>query len=187
SDTLAEGELAFMQGLVEQYRQEHDVPALEVAAALAKMFIGDKPLLLSADKAKPARQKKEATIRREGDRSSRDKGRRKKLHREPDADKERFRIEVGYKHGVKPGNIVGAIANESGLAGEHIGQIEIEEKFSLVDLPIGMPKDVFTDLKKVRVCGERLAISRYDPSRRPAKRKSKAKSRPDKRKGGSVY
>ena len=187
SDTLAEGELAFMQGLVEQYRQEHDVPALEVAAALAKMFIGDKPLLLSADKAKPTGQNKEAKTRRERDRPSSDKGRRKKSHREPDADKKRYRIEVGYKHGVKPGNIVGAIANESGLAGEHIGQIEIEEKFSLVDLPIGMPKDVFSDLKKVRVCGERLAISRYDPSRPPAKKKSKAKSRPDKRKRGTDY
>src|SRR5210317_1596218 len=50
TDTLAEGELAFMQGLVEQYRQEHDIPALEIAAALAKMTIGDKPMLLSPDK-----------------------------------------------------------------------------------------------------------------------------------------
>ena len=186
SDTLAEGELAFMQGLVETYRQEHDVPAVEIAAALAKMSIGDKPLLLSADKAKPARKQKEATSRKDRDRPSSDKGRRKNLHREPDADKQRYRIEVGQQHGAKPGNIVGAIANESGLDGDHIGQIKIEREFSLVDLPLGMPKDVFRDLKNVRVCGERLAISRYDPSRPPAKGKSKSKPRPGKKKGGAA-
>ena len=78
-------------------------------------------------------------------------------------------------HGVKPGNIVGAIANEAGLDGEHIGQIEIEAEFSLVDLPSGMPKDVFMDLKKVRVCGQPMNISREGEARGPRKRKSKPK------------
>jgi len=184
SDTIAEGELAFMQGLVETYRQEHDVPALEIAAALAKMFVGDEPMLLNADKTKPARQEKQEKFRKESDRLSGDKGRRKKVHREPDADRERYRIEVGHKHGVKPGNIVGAIANEAGLDGEHIGQIEIKERFSLVDLPVGMPKDIFMDLKNVRVCGERLAISRYKLSPPKAKKKGNSKLRPDKKKRG---
>ena len=42
-----------MQSLLEQYQQEHDVPALEIAAALAKMSIGDKPLLLKPEKRNP--------------------------------------------------------------------------------------------------------------------------------------
>ncbi len=179
SDTLAEGELAFMQNLVEQYRQEHDVPALEIAAALAKMSLGEKNLLLSADETETAQQQGKGRGRKDIDRPPRDKSRRSRAVRGPDADKERYRIEVGHEHGVKPGNIVGAIANESGLDGEHIGQIEIEQHFSLVDLPVGMPKDVFMDLKKVRVCGERLNISRYDPSRKPAAGKGKPKSRAD--------
>ena len=49
SDTLATGELAFMQSLVEQYRDEHDVPAVEIAAALAKLSLGDKPMLLEKE------------------------------------------------------------------------------------------------------------------------------------------
>ena len=102
----------------------------------------------------------------------------KRSHRAPDANKQRYRIEVGHSHGVKPGNIVGAIANESGLDGEHIGQIEIEENFSLVDLPVGMPKDVFMDLKKVMVCGQRLAISRWDVSGSARVKAGKPKSRP---------
>ena len=56
---------------------------------------------------------------------------------------ERFRIEVGHQHEVKPGNIVGAIANEAGLDAQHIGHIDIQTEFSLVDLPIGMPKRCF--------------------------------------------
>jgi len=153
TDTLALGELGFMQGLVEQYRQEHDVPAVEIAAALAKMTIGEKPMLLDAGK---------------------DTGKtRMKPLREAEGGAERYRIEVGHVHGVKPGNIVGAIANESGLDGEHIGHIEIEAEFSLVDLPAGMPKDVFMDLKKVRICGQPMNISLQGEATAPRKRKGK--------------
>jgi ATP-dependent RNA helicase DeaD len=153
TDTLAVGELGFMQGLVEQYRQEHDVPAVEIAAALAQISIGDKTMLLSPEK-------------------DRGKSRMKPL-RDADGGAERYRIEVGHVHGVKPGNIVGAIANESGLDGEHIGHIEIEAEFSLVDLPAGMPKDVFMDLKKVRICGQPMNISLQGEAKTPRKRKGK--------------
>jgi ATP-dependent RNA helicase DeaD len=73
---------------------------------------------------------------------------------------ETFRIEVGSVHGIKPGNIVGAIANESGIEGVHIGRVDIREDHSYVDLPEGMPKQVFKDLQKVRVVGRELRISR---------------------------
>ncbi len=167
SDTLAGGEMAFMQNLVEQYRNEHDVPALDIAAALAKMSIGDKPLLLSPDKERPPRRSDDVPPKR-------GKKRRDKSSTEPDSDKERYRIEVGHEHGVKPGNIVGAIANEAGLAGEHIGHISIEKNYSLVDLPVGMPKDIFMDLKKVRVCGRPMKIALHGkPVNKAHKRKKK--------------
>ncbi|HVW70305.1 MAG TPA: DEAD/DEAH box helicase [Steroidobacteraceae bacterium] len=72
---------------------------------------------------------------------------------------ETFRIEVGHAHGVKPGNIVGAIANEAGLEGRHIGHVDIHEDHSFVDLPEGMPKEIFRSLKKVRVAGRELQIA----------------------------
>ncbi|MFL6606081.1 MAG: DbpA RNA binding domain-containing protein [Steroidobacteraceae bacterium] len=75
---------------------------------------------------------------------------------------ETFRLEVGHAHGVKPGNIVGAIANEAGLEGRYIGQVDIRDDHSFVDLPEGMPKDIFRSLKKVRVAGQELRISRVD-------------------------
>jgi len=157
SDTLAAGEMTFMQNLVEQYRDEHDVPALEIAAALAKMSIGDKPLLLSPEKERPVRPGKD-------ERPQRDRKPRSRSLPELDSDKERYRIDVGHEHDVKPGNIVGAIANEAGLAGEHIGHISIEKSYSLVDLPSGMPRDILMDLKKVRVCGRPMKITLHGKS-----------------------
>ena len=166
TDTLAGGETTFMQNLVEQYRDEHDVPALEIAAALAKMSIGDKPLLLAAEKERPLRQPREDRPQRHSkdDRPKRDGKSRSRPLPELDSDKQRYRIEVGHEHDVKPGNIVGAIANEAGLAGEHIGHISIEQSYSLIDLPAGMPKDIFMDLKKVRVCGRPMNITRLGES-----------------------
>jgi hypothetical protein len=71
-----------------------------------------------------------------------------------------------YQHDVKPGNIAGAIAHEAGLDCRHIGHIDIHTEFSLVDLPIGMPKDVFQDLRRAWVCGQRLDISRLERPKR---------------------
>jgi ATP-dependent RNA helicase DeaD len=180
TDTLAAGELDFMQSLMEQYQQEHDVPALEIAAALAKISIGDRPLLLDPPKERPARRRAEPGQYRE-----KGKPRGKRPETRPGKGMERFRIEVGRGHNVRPGNIVGAIANEAGLDGKHIGHIDIHTEFSFVDLPKGIPDEVFQGLKKVWVCGRRLNISRSTenggghrggykkPAGKPKKRKRK--------------
>ena len=77
---------------------------------------------------------------------------------------ETFRIEVGHVHGVKPGNIVGAIANEADLESRYIGRIDIRDDHTLVDLPEGMPRELMEHLKKVRVAGQMLRISRASES-----------------------
>jgi ATP-dependent RNA helicase DeaD len=86
---------------------------------------------------------------------------------------ETFRIEVGSAHGIKPSNVVGAIANEAGIEGVHIGRVDIRDDHSFVDLPEGMPKQVFKLLQKVLVAGRELRISKVDekppkPPRGPA-------------------
>ena len=73
---------------------------------------------------------------------------------------ERYRLAVGHDHGVMPGNIVGAIANEADIEGRHIGRISIHDAYSLIDLPTGMPKETFNALKNVWVSGQRLGITR---------------------------
>ena len=89
-----------------------------------------------------------------------------------------FRIEVGYDHGVKPGNIVGAVANEAGLESKHIGRIEIFEDHSLIDLPSGMPTDVMTHLKTVWCAGQQLRITRDGDTPDTAGKKSFAGKKP---------
>ncbi len=79
---------------------------------------------------------------------------------EPPAKLEKYRVEVGNRHGLKPGNLVGAVANEAGLESRYIGRIEIDDDFSTIELPEGMPKEVFQHLKKVWVVGRPLQISR---------------------------
>ncbi|TZF91560.1 DbpA RNA binding domain-containing protein, partial [Cognatilysobacter lacus] len=80
---------------------------------------------------------------------------------------ETFRIEVGHVHGVKPGNIVGAIANEADLESRHIGRIDIRDNFSLIDLPAGMPHETMEHLKRVRVAGQQLKLRRDDGASPP--------------------
>ncbi|GAB6144539.1 DEAD/DEAH box helicase [Desulfocicer niacini] len=85
----------------------------------------------------------------------------KKRMAPPERGMERYRIEVGRQHGVLPRDIVGAIANEAGLESKYIGNIDINPEFSLVDLPTGMPKVVFMELKKTWVKSRQMAISKY--------------------------
>jgi ATP-dependent RNA helicase DeaD len=97
---------------------------------------------------------------------------------------QRYRIEVGHQHGVKPGNIVGAIANEAEIDSEYIGRIEIFEDHSTVDLPEGMPREIFKHLKSVWVSGQRLRISRpEEPGKSPQSHPAGGKPRQAPRKG----
>jgi ATP-dependent RNA helicase DeaD len=159
TDTLAAEELSFYQQLITQYQVEHDIPAIDIAAALAKLLQGDVPLLL-----KDKEHKKAAAKPERGRERAEQSGERPKRQRSAadNIEMELFRIEVGRADGVKPGNIVGAIANETGIDGEHIARIKIEELYSTVELPAGMPKDLFQALKRVRVAGKPLNISRFD-------------------------
>jgi ATP-dependent RNA helicase DeaD len=65
---------------------------------------------------------------------------------------------------VKPANIVGAIANEAQMDSRHIGRIEIFDDHSLVDLPEGMPRELYRELQKVWVAGQQLRLSKIEPA-----------------------
>jgi ATP-dependent RNA helicase DeaD len=173
SDTLAGGELAEFRKLIEDYEREKNVPAIEIATALAKMARGDVPLLMEPPKFEAKKRAFERDVQAATDKFAKparfERGERperpafpKKVReaRTPDEGKSTFRIEVGYDHGVKPGNIVGAIANEAGLDAKHIGRIEIFEDHTLLDLPDGMPPEIMQHLKGVWCAGQQLRITR---------------------------
>ena len=174
SASLAADDLGPFRELIEQYERESNVPAVEIAAALARVVQGKEPLLL---KAPPRFEKPLDTTRpraREDSRSagSFERGARKastgapqRPHRDerPRAAEKGFqtyRVEVGKVHGVQPGNIVGAIANEAGVDSKNIGRIDIRDDHSLIDLPDGMPEEIFRQLKKVWVKKQQLRITR---------------------------
>jgi ATP-dependent RNA helicase DeaD len=173
SAALAAGEGAAFRELIERFESEHNVPAVEIAAALASLAQGKKPLLMDAqsDKREPREEpdrRNEPAQRRESEHHKhRARGESSRPDRPArvdaklaDADMQTYRIEVGRAHGVEPGNIMGAIANEAGLDGKFIGRIVIRDDHSFVDLPEGMPKEIFRQLQKVRVAGQQLQLSR---------------------------
>lgn len=162
--------------IISELHEEEGVEILDIAAALAHMSNRNKQFLLNESEFKHLKDKRpfdeddrgSRRDKRSGRKDGKRDNRRKKelsstkaipLKGMPDVDMERFRVEVGYDHGVKPGNIVGAIANEAGLDSKMIGQIEIFNDYSVVDLPSGMPKDVYQDLKKAWVCQQQLKIT----------------------------
>ncbi len=168
TDTLANKEIDIFYQFIEQYQKEHNVPAVEVAAALALLLQGDSPFTLKTKnnlnkkdeifvkKDLKTIKKKARKLRRE-----RSKRRAKANRKNPSLEEamERFRIEVGHNHSVNKKDIVSAIANQAGLKRQYIRQVNIYDDYSKIDLPEGMPKDVYKDLKKVRVSGQQLKIS----------------------------
>jgi ATP-dependent RNA helicase DeaD len=169
---------------------------MDIAAALACLAQGEQPLEVVATRKaeKPRRERREEREPRATREPRREREPRRQRESRPESrdgpDKglERFRIEVGHSHGVKPGNIVGAIANEAEIDAEYIGRIDIQEDYSTVDLPEGMPKELFRHLKSVWVSGQKLRISRCSdkPARAagkpgaPAAPKSQADGKPGK-------
>ncbi|HEY6940913.1 DEAD/DEAH box helicase [Dokdonella sp.] len=256
ADALGSDDLGVYRQLVESFEQEHNVPAVEVAAALARLVQGGQPLLLAPPpRVERAFAREGERERRPAERGARDRDGRaaaahptakppfprknesaaagvagrtpsgpqdryadarvghgddrapdaartgtrppRSHHREeddarahragaarergphvPDAGFETFRIEVGHAHGVKPGNIVGAIANEAGLDSKHIGRVDIRDDHSLVDLPSGMPAEIFKHLKKVWVSGQQLRITRGGEESEAGRPRAPKSSRP---------
>ncbi|WP_423811393.1 DEAD/DEAH box helicase [Pseudohongiella acticola] len=83
---------------------------------------------------------------------------------------ERFRIKVGHDHGVTPREIVGAVANEGGIEGRYIGRIQIYDDHTTIDLPHGMPDDVFQTLQRTRVCNQALDLERMSAAEAAAEK-----------------
>jgi ATP-dependent RNA helicase DeaD len=177
--------------VIAHYVREHDVPEVDVAAALAVLSQGDTPLLLEPEP-EPVRAPREDRFSRDRDRDrdrddgrdrfDRDRGDRGGRHDRDDRDRgERrprsgganmttYRLAVGRRHRVEPRQIVGALANEGGLSRGDFGAIQIRPDFSLVELPADMPSDVLDRLADTRISGKLIEIrpDRGAPNRRPA-------------------
>ncbi len=152
TDTLNNQELSIFEELILNYQKEHEIDAFKIASALALMAQGTEPLLLN---------EKEINQASFND-SSNDKI-SVSIHADPLKDNpaikmRRYRVAVGRKDNIKPGNVLGAIANEAEISSEFIGAIQIFQDFTTVDLPDEMPKETIEILKKTRVFDKKLSI-----------------------------
>jgi len=175
--------------LVKEVAAENEIDMVLLAAALAfeaqkerplfpKMVAIDTPRASASDRnERKPRERSERSDRNErpdrnerkdrSDRSERpDRSPKPPRDKGPTTDSEgnevamiTYRIEVGRNDDVSPKNIVGAIANEAEIDAQFIGHIKLHDDYSTVDLPEGMPKELFDHLYKVRVCQKPLKIS----------------------------
>jgi ATP-dependent RNA helicase DeaD len=171
--SVSEEERALLSEIVQRVASEQGCSGEELALAALALTLAGRPLLIQGEDRWTAPQRSAREGGRDGgrdsggrERVSRDGGNRRQVPDRqdgpPEPHMERFRIEVGWRDRVKPGNIVGAIANEAGLQGRAIGRIRIFDAHSTIDLPRGMPEDVFQDLQRLRVMNRELQISRLD-------------------------
>ena len=156
------------QGIISDFMSKHaDVSVEKIAAALALWLHKDQPWQRKLPTIKISHERKEGRDNRESrsfDKSGRagKPMRSKSVHPEKNYDsipQALYRLEVGATHGVKPGNIVGAIANEAGLQSRYITGLKIYDDYSTVKLPKGMPKEIYQDLHKAWVCGRQLKLT----------------------------
>lgn len=86
----------------------------------------------------------------------------------------RLYLDVGREEGVRPGDIVGALANEANLPGSSIGAIELFDHFALVDVPTNLSARVLRTLKQTRIRSHKVTatLARPAKTRAPASRKN---------------
>ncbi len=146
---------ALLKELLQRIGTELELSPDQLAYAALSMAIGPEPLLRQQGDDEWIHNNQ----RRDRDRGDRRERRSDRPARAPEENMQRYRVEVGHRDRVKPGNLVGAIASETGLQGRAIGRIQIFDNHSLVDLPKGMPEDVYNSLRRLRVMNRELQIS----------------------------
>jgi ATP-dependent RNA helicase DeaD len=186
SKVLESEDLETYEKLLNQYAEDTGSPPLSIAAALFHLaYSVDAPFFLTDSRSK---KKTQGSSRSDyGQESDRDAGRGRNgrpttRERSPRRDhddapapndrsearpakrsnhtrRERYRIEVGTTDGAKPGNILGAIASEGQIDGRDIGQIDMLDTFSFVELPADLPNATIAHLKKTWVAGKPLNLT----------------------------
>ncbi|WP_203135321.1 DEAD/DEAH box helicase [Microbacterium sp. JZ31] len=162
------GRLDTYRDVISHYVRHHDVPEADVAAALAIVAQGDKPLLLEAEDDQLAAAV-DAAGRPPRERAGGERGTREaRPARRGRGDYEPYRIDVGRRHRVEPRQIVGALANEGGLGRDDFGAITIRPEFSIVELPANLDRRVLEKLRDTRISGKLIDIrpDRGAPGRR---------------------
>ncbi len=167
SAALASGAHATYRQVIEEFVHESAADVVDVAAALASLAQGEKPFVpgekadADEDASRNSPHAAQGAGQQEHDGPQRDSNdgprRRRGRNEEPQAS---FRLEVGRQHGAQPGDIVGALAHEADLHGSQINGVDIRADHTLVRLPASLSVKLLAKLRRIKVRGQMLEISR---------------------------
>ena len=181
TESLENTQVAVFRNLVKAYSEQHDVPLEDIAAALATQARAGDEFLMTEPPVEKRRNRRDRDRNDRGDRGydrfDRDRDDRRGGYSRGDRgdrgdrggrgrfdrgsqDMETYRLAVGKRQHVRPGAIVGALANEGGLSNKDFGRITIGSDFTLVELPKGLPKSVFDNLRDTRISGQLIHIEK---------------------------
>lgn len=157
--TIEEGGLTDMVNLVEEHVNQEEYTSMDMAAALLKMLIGD-------------------TLDREDE--------VEEFHFDTDKDDSRMVrlfINIGKKDKIKPANILGAIAGESGMPGKLVGAIDMMDNYTFVDVPAIHAEKILKVMNdNVQIKGRRVNVEKANQSRGKGRGKGKHKDKARKNK-----
>ncbi|MGV0325489.1 DEAD/DEAH box helicase [Corynebacterium confusum] len=173
TETLGDKQMELFRGLVRKYSEVNNVGMDDIAASLAVQLQAGSEFLMKEQPVSKKDKRDKERFRRDdrGDRGDKHGGRFRDRDRDrgpkrPDGDFETYRLDVGKRQNVRPGAIVGAIANEGGLSSKDFGRITIAVGHTLVDLPKNLDPAVLDRLKDTRISGQLINIQK-DTGRPP--------------------
>jgi ATP-dependent RNA helicase DeaD len=150
--SISEGDLDLYLTLVEELVEE-GLDLAEIAAGAAKLARGDKPLEVAVEpEAESVPQAEDGMVR--------------------------LFIDAGLRAGVRPGDIVGAIANEAGVPGKAIGSIDIYDRFTFVEIPSQFRDQVLERMARATIRGRPVGIRIAEEGRRPERPRGGDRDRP---------
>lgn len=151
TETIESEDLSFFREIIEDYENEHDTTAEDIAAALAVIAQQGRPFFLDEEE-DIARNSRPFSD------DDSDRGGRKAKRARNDEGMVNYKLNVGRSSRVTAGAIVGALANEGGIKGSQIGSIDIRQHFTIVGLPEDLPRDFFDRLRDTKIAGEFINI-----------------------------
>lgn len=162
-DLLRDTELDHVIDIIEKRVLEEDYTTLDLAAALLKMMMGDDSDEIT-DERRPLRTLEDLDEYSDkgsrGGRKGQGQGRGGRGRTSQDADMARLFVNIGKNQNVKPGDILGAIAGESGMPGRMVGSIDMYDKYTFVEVPREQADQVLEAMRNVRIKGKNIHMEK---------------------------
>ena len=179
-DVLNDTDLTKMVNIIEKKLMEEDYTSMDLAAALLKMSMGDESEDI-IDSFETARSLDELDSFGRG--SSRGRGRERSAYGnrrkgatdraavdyvlgEGDEKMARLFINIGKAQRITPGDILGAVAGESGIPGRMVGSIDMYDGYTFVDVPGRYADDVLKAMAHAKIKGKNIHVEKANTNRR---------------------